>query len=53
MTLESALRRLEYRPEQLARMVSLGVPLIVIENQRRLVSQARGWVDSPPADILD
>lgn len=53
MTKENALRRLEYRTETLARLVLLGAPEIILENQRQLVAIAEGWVSSPPPDIPD
>lgn len=53
MTKDTALRRLENRTAQLARLKLLGAPSLIIENQRRLVSEAGEWVDAPPADIPD
>jgi hypothetical protein len=53
MTLETALRRLENRTAQLVRLAVLGAPEIILANQRRMVTEARGWVDSPPPEIPD
>ena len=53
MTKDGALRRLQGRTEQLARLVLLGAPKIILAEQRRMVAQAREWVDDPPAHIPD
>lgn len=53
MTLETALRRLENRTEQLARLVALSAPACLLEQQRKMVAEARGWIDSPPPEIPD
>lgn len=44
MTRATALRRLEYRTETLARLVLMDAPEIILENQRNLVTIAEGWV---------
>lgn len=53
MTKETALRRLEWRTEQLAWLVRTGAPEILIEKQREMVKAARAWAGSPPASIPD
>lgn len=44
MTRATALRRLEYRTETLARLVLMDAPEIILANQRNLVTIAEGWV---------
>ena len=53
MTKESALLRLQNRTEQLTRMVLLGAPDVIVQEQRRLVHQAAQWVTSPPPEFPD
>lgn len=53
MTRETALLRLENRTEQLMRLAVLGAPEIILDNQRRIVREARQWVDDPPPEIPD
>ena len=53
MTRETALRRLEWRTEQLAWFVRTDAPQVIIENQRGMVAEARAWVDSPPECTAD
>jgi hypothetical protein len=53
MTRDTALLRLQNRTEQLACMVIQGAPQIILDEQRRMVRQAREWVDNPPPEIPD
>jgi hypothetical protein len=53
MTKDTALLRLQNRTAQLARLMLLGAPAVIIAEQRRMVAQAAGWVSSPPPEIPD
>lgn len=53
MTKNGALLRLQNRTEQLARLILLGAPAVILLEQRRLVRQAAEWVINPPSEIPD
>jgi len=53
MTRDTALLRLQNRTDQLARLMLLGAPDIIIQEQRRMIRQAAGWVENPPPEIPD
>lgn len=53
MTKTTALLRLQNRTEQMMRLVLLNAPEVILAEQRRMIAQARGWVDDPPAEIPD
>jgi len=53
MTKDTALLRLQNRTEQLARLMFPGAPAVILAEQRRMITQAAGWVASPPPEIPD
>ena len=53
MTRDTALLRLQNRTNQLARLMLLNAPAVIVARQRQLVRQAADWVACPPPEIPD